>query len=231
MFVHPRLVHPRRLLRTFVTGLLAVLPLAGTALLFLWILGLLYDWVGPSSLLGRLIIVPIGLGVAGSEFIGYLLGLAIMAGMIFGLGLLVERGLQRGMGAMVNALVGRIPIVRNVYETISKFVSLVSKRDDARLRTMRPVWCHFGGPGGAAVLGLLSTPEPITLDDGRMYYAVLVPTAPIPVGGGLLYVPQDWVRAADVGMEALTSIYVSMGVTSPQHLDKRAAGGGAVAQR
>ena len=40
----------------------------------------------------------------------------------------------------------------------------------------------------------------------------------MPVGGGLLYVPTDWVTPADIGIEALTSIYVSMGVTSTEHL-------------
>jgi uncharacterized membrane protein len=49
---------------------------------------------------------------------------------------------------------------------------------------------------------------------------VIVPTAPVPVGGGLLFVPQEWVRPAEVGMEALTSIYVSMGVTARQHLPR-----------
>jgi uncharacterized membrane protein len=47
---------------------------------------------------------------------------------------------------------------------------------------------------------------------------VLVPTAPVPIGGGLLYVPVDWVTPADVGAEGLTSIYVSMGITSHQHI-------------
>jgi uncharacterized membrane protein len=54
--------------------------------------------------------------------------------------------------------------------------------------------------------------------NGQTYLAVLVPTAPVPVGGGLLYVPPDWVEPADIGMEAVTSIYVSMGVTSDQYL-------------
>jgi uncharacterized membrane protein len=40
------------------------------------------------------------------------------------------------------------------------------------------------------------------------------------VGGGLLYVPPDWVEPADIGMEGVTSIYVSMGVTSDQYLKK-----------
>ena len=35
---------------------------------------------------------------------------------------------------------------------------------------------------------------------------------------GGLYVPREWVTPADVGMEGLTSIYVSMGITSKQHL-------------
>jgi uncharacterized membrane protein len=85
------------------------------------------------------------------------------------------------------------------------------------LRSMRPVWCHFGGPGGASVLALLSSPQVVEVA-GRRCLAVLVPTAPVPVGGGLLYVPEDWVSPARISIEALTSLYVSMGVTSPQHL-------------
>ena len=54
--------------------------------------------------------------------------------------------------------------------------------------------------------------------NGQPYLAVLVPTAPVPIGGGLLYVPPDWVEPAGMGMEAVTSIYVSMGVTSGQYM-------------
>jgi uncharacterized membrane protein len=53
---------------------------------------------------------------------------------------------------------------------------------------------------------------------GRPYVGVIVPTAPVPVGGGLLFLPQAWVTPAAVGIEALTSIYVSMGITAGQHL-------------
>ena len=47
---------------------------------------------------------------------------------------------------------------------------------------------------------------------------MLIPTSPVPVGGGLIYVPRAWVTPADIGIEALTGIYVSMGVTSTEHL-------------
>src|SRR5690606_21935876 len=75
------------------------------------------------------------------------------------------------------------------------------------------VWCFFGGEG-VAVLALAPSPEPVTID-GRRYFAVLVPTSPVPIGGGLVYVPVEWVKQANFGIEKLTEIYVSMGLTPP----------------
>ena len=210
------------LTRIFVAGLLAALPLAATIAVFWWAASLLNRWLGPESVIGGLL-KAIGLGVTGSEVVGYAIGVALVATLIFGLGLLVEVGLQRGLARMVQAVLQRIPLVRTVYDLLQRMVGLFGERDEDGMRSMSAVWCHFGGVGGAAVLGLLSTPKPIELAD-RRYLAVLVPTAPVPVGGGLLYVPEDWITPANVGAEALTSIYMSMGVTSAQHLgDQRPA--------
>jgi uncharacterized membrane protein len=137
---------------------------------------------------------------------------------------------------MVNGVLRRIPLVRNVYELAQKMVGLFAQRDSEGMKQMSAVWCHFGGPpadpaapGRAAVLALLSTPQPVLIG-GRAYVGVIVPTAPLPVGGGLLYVPQDWVTPAAVGIEALTSIYVSMGITSAQHLPGQATPAGGPAR-
>jgi uncharacterized membrane protein len=51
--------------------------------------------------------------------------------------------------------------------------------------------------------------------EGTVYQAILVPSAPVPVGGGLIYVPVDWIKPADIGVEGLMSVYVSMGVVLP----------------
>jgi uncharacterized membrane protein len=208
----------RTLIRIFVTGLLAALPLVATIAIFAWAGNLLAGWLGPNSGIGRMM-ASIGFGITGSEFIGYLIGVSAVLGAIFGLGLLVEANLQRGVARVINSLVRRIPLVNSVYELVHRMVDLFSKRGDDGLKSMRAVWCHFGGPGGAAVLALLSNSDAVVID-GRNYLAVLVPTAPVPVGGGLLWVPQDWVTPADVGIEALTSIYVSMGVTAGQYLPR-----------
>jgi len=222
----------RTLLRLFVTGLLAALPLAATIAIFAWVVSLLLDWLGPGSAFGG-VLKAIGIGVAGSEVIGYLVGVGVLVAAVFGLGVLVETGVQRGLTRLIDALVTRIPLVNTVYGVIRRMVELLSQRDqgdEGGLKSMRPVWCHFGGPGGAVALGLLSGAEPVLID-GRRCLAVLVPTAPVPVGGGLLWVPEHWVTPADVGIEALTSIYVSMGVTSAQYLPRAVPATGASGRR
>lgn len=213
----------RTLLRIFFTGALAALPLAATILVFVWAANVLIRWLGPDSGIGRLL-VSIGLGVGGSEIVGYALGVAIVAAAIFGLGLVIQTRLQRGLANALNALIERIPLVRSVYDLLRKMVALFDQRDEHGngLHSMSAVWCHFGGRGAeghCAALALLGSDVPVMVD-GQRCLAVLIPTAPVPVGGGLLYVPEHWVTPADIGVEAVTSIYVSMGLTSPQHLPR-----------
>jgi len=208
----------RPLLNIFVTGALAALPLAATILIFVWGARVAVEYLGPGSLIGGLL-VRIGLGITGSELVGYGVGVLAVLVAIFLLGLLIQTRARAVLAALLNGFVQRIPVVRSVYDLVKKFVDLLGQRDEDGVRSMSAVWLHFGGVGGAAVLGLLSTPEPVRLGEAD-YLAVLVPTAPVPVGGGLLYVPVDWVTPADVGVEGLTSIYVSMGITSHQHIGK-----------
>jgi uncharacterized membrane protein len=211
----------KALLRIFVTGALAALPLAATLAIFGWAAGVLIRWLGPNSLVGHALI-SIGLGVGASEVVGYAIGVAIVAVLIFGLGLLVEGGLQRNFATLVNRLLLKIPVVGAVYDVINRMVSLIRSQpaDESGLKSMSAVWCHFGGPSEephSAALGLLGSETPVMVN-GQRCLAVLIPTAPVPVGGGLIFVPEQWVTRADIGVEAVTSIYVSMGLTSAQYL-------------
>jgi hypothetical protein len=69
--------------------------------------------------------------------------------------------------------------------------------------------------------------RPYLPDDFRIgqidYNAVLIPSAPVPVGGSLLFVPVTSVRPAELSVDAFMSIYVSMGVTGPQFMKPVAA--------
>jgi uncharacterized membrane protein len=201
------------LLRTFLSGLLLLLPVIITFALVGWLGQFIIGYVGPYSAVGGLLLA-IGFGFSASQFVAYIIGLAIILIGVYLLGLVVESRLRSHLSDMIDALMRRIPLVNNVYSLTKRFVSMMDQKDTDGLRSMSPVWCFFGGPDGAAVLALLPTPEPIMVGD-RPYHAILVPSAPVPVGGGLIYVPAEWIKVADIGVDTLVSIYVSMGVSSP----------------
>ncbi|KPF49607.1 hypothetical protein IP87_15295 [beta proteobacterium AAP121] len=205
---------PAHLLRLLATGALAALPVAATLAIFAWLISLVLGWVGPDSVIGSLL-VAIGLG---SEFLGYLIGIGMLLGGLIALGALVEAGLERGLARLVDGVMRRIPLVRQVYELVQKLVALFGQRDPNAARAMQGVWVRFGGAEGGAVVLALQTAAEVLVVDGQRCVAVLVPTAPVPIGGGLLFVPEAWVTPAALSVEAVTSLYVSMGVTAPQHL-------------
>jgi uncharacterized membrane protein len=201
--------------RTFVAGLLAVLPVVLTVAVILWVAGLVAQFVGPDSAVGKLL-VSIGLTVVETRIAAYVIGIVVVLLAVYMLGLFVEAGFQRRLQPFIDSGIRRIPLVGNVYDLAHRFVGMLERKEQTDLKTMRPVWCFFGGEGGAAVLALLPTPEPILLG-GQLCHVVLVPTAPVPFGGGLFFVPAEWIKPASFGVEGLTSIYVSMGISAPQH--------------
>jgi uncharacterized membrane protein len=203
-------------IRTFVAGLLAVLPVVLTVAVIIWVASLIDQFVGPHSAVGK-VLVSIGLTVVETRIGAYLIGIVFVLGAVYMLGLFVEAGLQRRLRAFVDNSLRRIPLVGSVYNLAHRFVGMLDRKEQADLKTMSPVWCFFGGEGGAAVLALLPTPETILLG-GHQCHVVLVPTAPVPFGGGLFFVPVEWIKPASFGVEGLTSIYVSMGISAPQYL-------------
>ena len=200
-------------LRTLLSGFLLLLPVAVTAVLVIWLGTYIFAYVAPGSMFGSAL-TTIGLGFTGSTVVAYAIGLFMLLTFVYILGLIVESSLRAKFSGLIDSTMGRIPLVRNVYDLIKRFVAIMDAKDAEGLKGMRPVWCYFGGPGGAAVLALLPTPEIVELE-GTRYQAILVPSAPVPVGGGLIYVPVDWIKPADIGVEGLMSVYVSMGVVLP----------------
>ncbi|MCG6967485.1 MAG: DUF502 domain-containing protein [Chromatiaceae bacterium] len=202
--------------QTFLIGLMALLPLALTVGVISWIAGIVKRFLGPDSVLGGLL-VRMGLPFVDSTTVAYLVGGLMVVAAVYVLGLLLQIGLKGRLKRLLDGLIGRIPVIGSVYDLAGRLVGMFEPREGSNLKSMAPVWCSFGGEGGTTVLALLPSPEPVEIG-GHRFLGVLVPSAPVPVGGGLLFVPVDWVRPAAFGVEGLTSIYVSMGATAPSVL-------------
>jgi len=200
------------ILSTWLAGLLVFLPLALTLALLNWMFSAINRLVGPDSAVGWFF-SALGYSVSNDSAVPYLLGTLVLLVLIYLLGLALQLGFRRPLMELLNLTLRRIPLIGSLYDFVDKLVGLLDKKQGTDIRAMSPVWCFFGGDG-VAVLALAPNAEPIDIE-GRSYYAVLVPSAPVPIGGGLLYVPVAWVHPAQIGIDKLIEVYVSMGLTPP----------------
>lgn len=204
---------------TFLAGLFAVLPLVITIALVAWIVDFIGGIVGPDTWIGR------GLGSVGERFsanqiLAQVIGWAIVLGVIFLIGLFVRMKLRSAIVTGINAVFHRLPVIGSVYGTAAQFVGMLNKKDKNELAGMTVVYCSFGQAGGCGLLALMPSAEKY-LFGNREYQAVYIPTSPVPMTGGLLFVPTESVTVLDMTVDKLMSIYLSMGVTAPGMMPRR----------
>ena len=208
----------RRFIAIFLAGLVAILPFVITISVIIWVANLVKGFFGPNTLLGGwLQSAGMKLVPTASVTIAYAVGGLVVFASIFLLGMLVRSGLHGVLESTVDALLRRIPIAGSVYSAATQIAGLLEQKDEAELKKMSVVYCMFGAEGGAGILALLPTPDRYPIN-GRDHHIVYMPTSPIPMTGGLLFVPVTSVQPVGMSVESLMSIYLSMGVTGPQFL-------------
>ncbi len=206
----------KRLAGCFLAGLLAVLPAVLTIGIVIWVAGFVHRLIGRGTIVGN------GLQSLGFKFVtndtaAYVIGWAVVLVAIFGLGLFVQMGAKRFLQRLFDAVASRVPLVGSIYGTSKQLVAMFDRKNESEIKAMSVVWCFFGKEGGAGVLALMPTPERFRVN-GREYNAVIIPTAPVPFGGALVFMPSESVQSAEMSVDGLMSIYVSMGITAPQFL-------------
>ena len=170
--------------------------------------------MGPDTPVGNFL-RSFGLRLVSDDVLAYLIGVALVLAVIFAIGVVAEAGARSLIQRLLDAVLQRIPIVGSVYGTSKRIVGMLDQKDAAALKSMQVVFCYFGKEAGAGFLALLVTPERYRINS-REYQIIIVPTAPVPIGGGLLFVPAEVVQPTDLSVEGLMSIYVSMGLTASQ---------------
>jgi len=213
-----------RLVQSFLTGVVGILPLGLTVIVLAWMVSLLHDLVGPKSMCGRLL-RSAGMSVVACEVTAYLVGLAGAFLVIYLVGRMIERGAGRRWGRTMDHALERIPVLGTVYDASKQMTSMFDRKSDSK-QNMTPVVCYFSGNRAVWTPALMPTTERVRLG-GLEYHVVMIPTAPVPFGGALLCVNADWVEPADCGIEELIGIYMSMGVTAPRTLSRETGAPGA----
>jgi uncharacterized membrane protein len=202
--------------RCFVAGVFAVLPLVITVAVVIWVAGFVGRLIGPGTAVGTAV-EKLGVQFSPNKAFAYTVGWVGVLGVIFLLGVFVQIGAKRLFKDSIDRALRRVPLMGGVYGTAKQLVEMMDKKSESELKGMSVVYCVFGKETGAMFLALMPTRQAFHIN-GIDYHAVLVPTAPVPVGGSLFFVPVDSVVPANLSVDAFMSIYVSMGVSGPQFL-------------
>jgi uncharacterized membrane protein len=199
--------------RYLITGLLTLLPLWLTWVVFDFLFRLLSGvsapWVSAlATWLTRQF--PAARGWMDEPWLQSLFALLATLLVVYLVGLLATRVFgQRLLGA-VDSLIARIPLAQTIYGGAKKLLDLVQTRPDG---AQRVVLIDFPHPGMKAV-GLV-TRVFRNAADGREYAAVYVPTTPNPTSGYLELVPVEALTPTDWSMDQAMAFIISGGAIAP----------------
>jgi uncharacterized membrane protein len=201
-----------RVAAQFLTGLLLLLPLMLTLMILDWLVRQVASIFGADTLLGSALTSG-GALIFGDGTLGFWMLLAFVVLGIWAIGFAFQDRARRGLERRLDAIAARVPVIGHIYRPVAQLVRVLGKREDHQFASMRPVSVRFGD--GVEMLALQVSGQSYTVG-GREMLLILVPTAPVPVGGALLFMAPGAVQPVDgMGVEELMTFYVSMGTMAP----------------
>lgn len=206
----------KTVVRYFLAGVLAILPLVVTVAIVTWVSSYVVKFIGPSTMIGRGL-KYIGVSVSHDSASAYFVGWIVVLVIVIALGALVELGAKSFFHKLFERLFSHIPLVGSIYRTSKQVVEMLDTSNKEAVRGMSAVYCYFGDIPGPNVLALLVSHQKF-LVGGVEYYIIMIPTAPVPFGGAMMLTPIERVVPADLTVDALMSIYLSMGITAPEFM-------------
>jgi len=207
---------------TFMTGFFVLLPFVVTLAIMGWVGSVLVEWLGPNSLIGRGLA---GVGVNfvpgdNSKVVATVIGWGLVLSVIWLIGLVVKSAARETVVESFNSLIDRIPVFNSIYRTVSQVVGMLKKDDSNDLKAMSVVYCQFGAIEGAGFVALLASPKVYNFG-GSQCHAVYIPTSPLPMSGGIVFVPVTKVLPLEMTVDDLMQIYFSLGMMSPRVIPEK----------
>jgi uncharacterized membrane protein len=196
--------------KTFITGLVTVVPALATFYLLFWLART------AESILGGLLrlILPDVVYFPG-------LGMAAGVGVIFAVGLAMRTWVAQSLFAWAEAVVFRVPLVKSIYGAIRDFFGFFSRKGDQGTRQVVAV--PFGD-GHMELIGFVTRTDVGGLAGrpGEERVVVYLPMS-YQIGGHTVLVPRSSVRPLDLSGEEAMRFVLTAGVTTSASGDTRAA--------
>ncbi|AEE66158.1 MULTISPECIES: DUF502 domain-containing protein [Bordetella] len=187
----------------FITGLLIWVPLAITV----WVLGLLVatlEGFVPGFLSSQSLF---GVDIPGFRFV-------LVITVVLLTGVFAANLLGRSLLEHWERILGRIPLVRSIYNSVKQVSDTVLAPNGRAFR--QAVLIQYPRAGSWTIAFLTGTPsgEVASYLPGE-HLSVYVPTTPNPTSGFFLMMPRDQVIDLQMSVDAALKYIVSMGVVAP----------------
>ncbi len=191
----------KRASKTFLTGLLAILPIGLT----FYLLFIIVD--GTESLLKK--------GLEGlfpqSQFYFPGMGIVVCVILIFSIGVMLNSWVIRTIFRIFDGILKRIPLVKTLYGAVTDLMGLFSGSEDRGLSQVVMVRI---GESDARLLGFLTRSDFSDLPDGigeEGKVAVYLPMS-YQLGGFTTIVPRESVEPVDMSLEDAMRFAIAAGV-------------------
>jgi uncharacterized membrane protein len=196
---------------TFVSGLLAILPVGATVFIVWTLYSLIDHQVGRNTAFGMVIERVFGRWVPG-------LGIIITILLVFVIGVITRSVIGRTLHYYFERIFFSFPGVRKMYGTLKQFTGALLNRESTT--SFKKVVMFEYPKEGINVLGLVTNEELGVLRDivGEDCLLVYAPTAPNPLSGYMLIIPERLVTYIDMPVEDALSMVVSSGSVLPGSL-------------
>ena len=133
-------------------------------------------------------------------------------------GFFAQRVTGKRIGGWINHLISKIPFINKVYDSVEQVVSLVNQSDSDAVGALSNV--VFAKFANTRVIGMLSSADPVVIG-GIPHFLVYFPSTPLPATGFNYLIPCSDVEDANVSVEELTKILLSLGSLGPGIMNKK----------
>lgn len=201
----------RKLRRAFATGLLVLAPIWLTGYIILIIVRLLGGALSPYVRYFALNVMELEAYPKLVAVLADIVAFVLTVVLITLIGLVVQRVLGQRLLLAVDRVLSRIPVVREVYDAIRKFIQVFFGDN----KGFRGVVAVKYPTDSSLVIGFVTAESTLLPERGKLLH-VFVPLAPAPTQGILFFVPEQETVKLDLTVDEAIKLIVSGGAIPPE---------------
>ena len=193
----------RKLRAQFFTGVIAVVPIAITIVVLVWLF---------TTIDG--VLQPIIRNIFGFTIPGVGFGITIV--LIYLAGIIAGNVVGRRLIRYGESVLPGIPVIRQLYQGIKQILESFSAPKTTGF--MQVVFTEFPRKG-MRVIGFIT--NKLRDEPGKEVFTVFIPTSPNPTSGFLQIVGEDEIVRTDISVEAALRMVVSAGRVLPEEVSSQ----------